>query len=111
MLLMGTLKIKYLSFRETDVLSHLAAGHEHLYIAKKLGIAPTTVKDHVSRIKEKMQLSAPNRKINSMLMVTLWQKHKSALASLSPGEYLEVTSAIRNCIRPMRNLTNEEMFI
>ncbi len=44
-----------ISARELEVLRELAAGHSNKEIARRLAIAPDTVKTHVSRLYEKLE--------------------------------------------------------
>jgi len=46
-----------LSKRELEVAIAVAAGLTNKEIAKRLGVSPTTVKTHLERIFEKMQVS------------------------------------------------------
>ena len=45
-----------LSPREMDVLDRLAAGESNKQIARSLGISPNTVKTHVARVYEKLEV-------------------------------------------------------
>lgn len=45
-----------LSPREIDVLERLAAGESNKEIARQLGISPNTVKTHVARVYEKLEV-------------------------------------------------------
>lgn len=45
-----------LSPREMDILGRLAAGESNKEIARRLGISPNTVKTHVARVYEKLEV-------------------------------------------------------
>jgi DNA-binding CsgD family transcriptional regulator len=45
------------SAREYDVLVELAAGRSNKEIARRLGVSPNTVKTHVARLYEKLEVS------------------------------------------------------
>ena len=46
-----------LTEREREVLSMVAAGHNNAAIAARLGLAPKTVRNHISNIMTKLQVS------------------------------------------------------
>jgi two-component system, NarL family, nitrate/nitrite response regulator NarL len=46
-----------LSVREIEVLGHLSAGLTNKAIAKKLGLSPETIKDHVFNLYRKLEVS------------------------------------------------------
>jgi len=46
-----------ISARECEVLAQLAAGHSNKEIARQLAISPNTVKTHVARLFEKLEVS------------------------------------------------------
>ena len=47
-----------LSARECEVLEMLAAGHANKVIARRLDISPNTVKTHVARVYEKLEVAS-----------------------------------------------------
>ena len=47
-----------LSARECEVLEMLAAGHANKVIARQLDISPNTVKTHVARVYEKLEVAS-----------------------------------------------------
>jgi DNA-binding CsgD family transcriptional regulator len=52
-----------ISARECEVLEMLAAGHANKVIARRLGISPNTVKTHVSRLFEKLEVASRTQAI------------------------------------------------
>lgn len=52
-----------ISAREVEVLEMLAAGHANKVIARRLDISPNTVKTHVARLYEKLQVSSRTQAI------------------------------------------------
>jgi DNA-binding CsgD family transcriptional regulator len=53
-----------ISARECEVLDLLAAGHSNKVIARQLEISPNTVKTHVARVFEKLQVASRTQAIN-----------------------------------------------
>lgn len=52
-----------LSAREVDVLLELANGHSNKMIARRLAISPNTVKTHVARLYEKLEVASRTQAI------------------------------------------------
>lgn len=52
-----------LSARECEVLDMLAAGHANKVIARRLDISPNTVKTHVARVYEKLEVASRTQAI------------------------------------------------
>lgn len=52
-----------ISARECEVLEMLAAGHANKVIARRLSISPNTVKTHVARLFEKMEVNSRTQAI------------------------------------------------
>ncbi len=52
-----------ISTREVEVLEMLAAGHANKVIARRLDISPNTVKTHVARLYEKLQVASRTQAI------------------------------------------------
>jgi DNA-binding NarL/FixJ family response regulator len=52
-----------LSARECEVLEMLAAGHANKVIARRLDISPNTVKTHVARLYEKLEVASRTQAI------------------------------------------------
>lgn len=52
-----------ISARECEVLEMLAAGHANKVIARRLDISPNTVKTHVARLYEKLNVASRTRAI------------------------------------------------
>lgn len=53
-----------ISARECEVLEMLAAGHANKVIARRLDISPNTVKTHVARLFEKLEVASRTQAIN-----------------------------------------------
>jgi DNA-binding CsgD family transcriptional regulator len=53
-----------ISIREIEVLEMLAAGHANKVIARRLNISPNTVKTHVARLYEKLQVASRTQAIS-----------------------------------------------
>ncbi len=53
-----------ISGREIEVLEMLAAGHANKVIARRLDISPNTVKTHVARLFEKLEVASRTQAIN-----------------------------------------------
>ena len=53
-----------ISARERDVLALLAEGHSNKDIARRLGISPNTVKTHVARVFEKLEVTRRTQAIH-----------------------------------------------
>lgn len=53
-----------ISARELDVLELLAAGHANKVIARRLDISPNTVKTHVARLYEKLEVASRTQAIS-----------------------------------------------
>jgi ATP/maltotriose-dependent transcriptional regulator MalT len=53
-----------ISNRECEVLEMLAAGHANKVIARRLEISPNTVKTHVARLFEKLEVASRTQAIN-----------------------------------------------
>lgn len=53
-----------ISAREVEVLEMLAAGHANKVIARRLDISPNTVKTHVAKLFEKLQVASRTQAIN-----------------------------------------------
>ena len=51
------LDVEIASPRETEVLGLLAAGRDNAGVARRLGVSPKTVRNHVSNIITKLQVS------------------------------------------------------
>jgi len=51
------------SARECEVLEMLAAGHANKVIARRLAISPNTVKTHVARVYEKLEVASRTQAI------------------------------------------------
>jgi DNA-binding NarL/FixJ family response regulator len=58
--------IEYLGIspREYEVLEMLAAGHANKVIARRLAISPNTVKTHVAKLFEKLEVASRTQAIN-----------------------------------------------
>ncbi len=52
-----------ISVRECEVLDMLAAGHANKVIARRLDISPNTVKTHVARLYEKLEVASRTQAI------------------------------------------------
>ena len=52
-----------ISARECEVLEMLAAGHANKVIARRLDISPNTVKTHVARLYEKLEVASRTQAI------------------------------------------------
>ncbi|HNN55026.1 MAG TPA: response regulator transcription factor [Novosphingobium sp.] len=52
-----------MSPREVEVLDQLALGHANKVIARRLGISPNTVKTHVARLFEKLEVQSRTQAI------------------------------------------------
>jgi DNA-binding CsgD family transcriptional regulator len=52
-----------ISTRECEVLAMLAAGHANKVIARQLAISPNTVKTHIARLYEKLEVSSRTQAI------------------------------------------------
>ncbi len=52
-----------ISTREVEVLEMLAAGHANKVIARRLDISPNTVKTHVARLFEKLEVASRTQAI------------------------------------------------
>jgi DNA-binding NarL/FixJ family response regulator len=52
-----------ISARECEVLEMLAAGHANKVIARRLAISPNTVKTHVARVYEKLEVASRTQAI------------------------------------------------
>jgi two-component system, NarL family, nitrate/nitrite response regulator NarL len=52
-----TIDLPMLSVRELEVLAHLSAGLTNKAIAKKLGLSPETIKDHVFNLYRKLEVN------------------------------------------------------
>jgi DNA-binding NarL/FixJ family response regulator len=52
-----------ISVREIEVLTMLAAGHANKVIARRLAISPNTVKTHVARLYEKLDVASRTQAI------------------------------------------------
>lgn len=52
-----------ISARECEVLAMLAAGHANKVIARRLDISPNTVKTHISRLYEKLEVTSRTQAI------------------------------------------------
>jgi two-component system, NarL family, nitrate/nitrite response regulator NarL len=68
----------HLTAREEDVLRHVAAGADNAAIARGLGVSASTVKDHVSRLLEK--LGAHNR-----VQAAVWAARHGLVQGVAPG--------------------------
>ena len=53
-----------ISAREVEVLEMLAAGHANKVIARRLDISPNTVKTHVARLFEKLEVASRTQAIS-----------------------------------------------
>jgi DNA-binding NarL/FixJ family response regulator len=53
-----------ISIRECEVLDMLAAGHANKVIARHLNISPNTVKTHVARLYEKLEVASRTQAIS-----------------------------------------------
>ncbi len=53
-----------ISMREIEVLEMLCAGHANKVIARKLAISPNTVKTHVARLFEKLEVASRTQAIS-----------------------------------------------
>jgi DNA-binding CsgD family transcriptional regulator len=53
-----------ISARECEVLGMLAAGHANKVIARRLDISPNTVKTHVARLYEKLEVASRTQAIS-----------------------------------------------
>ncbi len=53
-----------MSAREYEVLELLAAGHANKVIARRLAISPNTVKTHVARVFEKLEVASRTQAIH-----------------------------------------------
>lgn len=53
-----------ISAREVEVLEMLSAGHANKVIARKLAISPNTVKTHVARLFEKLEVASRTQAIS-----------------------------------------------
>jgi DNA-binding NarL/FixJ family response regulator len=53
-----------ISAREAEVLALIAAGHSNKVIARQLSISPNTVKTHVSRVFEKLEVASRTQAID-----------------------------------------------
>lgn len=53
-----------ISAREIEVLDLLAAGHANKVIARRLDISPNTVKTHIARLFEKLEVASRTQAIN-----------------------------------------------
>ncbi len=53
-----------ISAREFEVLELLAAGHANKVIARRLAISPNTVKTHVARVFEKLEVASRTQAIH-----------------------------------------------
>jgi DNA-binding CsgD family transcriptional regulator len=53
-----------ISARECEVLDLLAAGHSNKVIARRLDISPNTVKTHVARVYEKLEVASRTQAIH-----------------------------------------------
>lgn len=53
-----------ISNRECEVLDMLAAGHANKVIARRLDISPNTVKTHVAKLFEKLEVASRTQAIN-----------------------------------------------
>jgi DNA-binding CsgD family transcriptional regulator len=60
-----------LSPREVDVLERLAAGESNKEIARRLGISPNTVKTHVARVYEKLDVQRRVQAIDKARLLAL----------------------------------------
>ncbi|MBL0922962.1 MAG: response regulator transcription factor [Sphingomonadaceae bacterium] len=59
----AAIKALGISARETEVLEMLAAGHANKVIARRLDISPNTVKTHVARLFEKLEVASRTQAI------------------------------------------------
>jgi DNA-binding CsgD family transcriptional regulator len=57
--------LQSLSLRETEILEELAAGHRTREIAERLGISPTTVRNHVRKVLKKLGV---HRRLEAVLL-------------------------------------------
>lgn len=53
-----------ISLREIEVLEMVAAGHANKVIARRLDISPNTVKTHVARLFDKLEVASRTQAIN-----------------------------------------------
>jgi DNA-binding CsgD family transcriptional regulator len=53
-----------ISMREIEVLEMLSAGHANKVIARKLAISPNTVKTHIARLFEKLEVASRTQAIS-----------------------------------------------
>lgn len=53
-----------ISVREAEVLGLIAAGHSNKVIARRLAISPNTVKTHISRVFEKLDVASRTQAID-----------------------------------------------
>jgi len=60
-----------LSPREIDVLDRLAAGESNKEIARRLGISPNTVKTHVARVYEKLEVERRMQAVDKARLLAL----------------------------------------
>jgi DNA-binding NarL/FixJ family response regulator len=60
-----------ISARECEVLEMLAAGHANKVIARRLDISPNTVKTHVARLYEKLEVASRTQAISKARMLDI----------------------------------------
>jgi DNA-binding NarL/FixJ family response regulator len=60
-----------ISARECEVLEMLAAGHSNKVIARRLAISPNTVKTHVARLYEKLEVASRTQAIRKAQMLQI----------------------------------------
>ena len=60
-----------LSVRECEVLEMLAAGHANEVIARQLDISPNTVKTHVARVYEKLEVASRTQAVQKARMLDI----------------------------------------
>lgn len=63
----------HLSSRERQVAELVAAGYTNIGIARRMGISPQTVKNHISNIYTKLSLRQPDRHPRVLLTLT-WNR-------------------------------------
>ena len=60
-----------ISARENEVLALIAAGHSNKMIARQLSISPNTVKTHVARLFEKLDVASRTQAVRKAQMLDL----------------------------------------